>query len=92
MENYTDLPWVEKYRPNDLKSIISHVDILNTLNNLINNNKLPHLIFYGPPGTGKTTTILACAKKIYGESYKSIILELNGVVKQSPGKKYKVAV
>jgi len=78
MENYTDLPWVEKYRPNDLKSIISHEDILNTLNNLINNNKLPHLIFYGPPGTGKTTTILACAKKIYGESYKSIILELNG--------------
>ena len=78
MESYIDLPWVEKYRPNDLNSIISHEDILNTLKNLINNNKLPHLIFYGPPGTGKTTTILACAKKIYGENYKSIILELNG--------------
>jgi len=78
MENYIDLPWVEKYRPSDLNSIISHEDILNTLKNLINNNKLPHLIFYGPPGTGKTTTILACAKKIYGENYKSIILELNG--------------
>jgi len=78
IKNYIDLPWVEKYRPSDLNSIISHEDILNTLKNLINNNKLPHLIFYGPPGTGKTTTILACAKKIYGESYKSIILELNG--------------
>lgn len=78
MENYTDLPWVEKYRPSDLSSIISHEDILNTLKNLINNNKLPHLIFYGPPGTGKTTTILACAKQIYGVNYKSIILELNG--------------
>jgi replication factor C subunit 3/5 len=78
MKKYIDLPWVEKYRPDDLNNIISHVDILNTLNNLINNNKLPHLIFYGPPGTGKTTTILACAKKIYGENYKSIILELNG--------------
>lgn len=78
MESYIDLPWVEKYRPNDLNSIISHEDILNTLKNLISNNKLPHLIFYGPPGTGKTTTILACAKKIYGENYKSIILELNG--------------
>ena len=78
MKKYIDLPWVEKYRPDDLSNIISHVDILNTLNNLINNNKLPHLIFYGPPGTGKTTTILACAKKIYGENYKSIILELNG--------------
>lgn len=78
MQNYTDLPWVEKYRPNDLKGIISHTHILNTLQNLINNDKLPHLIFYGPPGTGKTTTILACAKQIYGENYKSIILELNG--------------
>jgi replication factor C subunit 3/5 len=78
MENYTDLPWVEKYRPKDLNGIISHTNILNTLQNLINNNKLPHLIFYGPPGTGKTTTILACAKQIYGENYKSIILELNG--------------
>ena len=78
MESYIDLPWVEKYRPSDLNSIISHEDILNTLKNLISNNKLPHLIFYGPPGTGKTTTILACAKKIYGENYKSIILELNG--------------
>lgn len=78
INNYIDLPWVEKYRPHDLNSIISHEDILNTLKNLINNNKLPHLIFYGPPGTGKTTTILACAKKIYGENYKSIILELNG--------------
>jgi replication factor C subunit 3/5 len=78
IKNYIDLPWVEKYRPNDLNSIISHKDILNTLKNLISNNKLPHLIFYGPPGTGKTTTILACAKKIYGENYKSIILELNG--------------
>jgi replication factor C subunit 3/5 len=78
MQNYTDLPWVEKYRPNDLNGIISHTNILNTLQNLINNNKLPHLIFYGPPGTGKTTTILACAKQIYGENYKSIILELNG--------------
>ena len=76
MENNTDLPWVEKYRPKDLNSIISHTNILNTLQNLINNNKLPHLIFYGPPGTGKTTTILACAKQIYGENYKSIILEL----------------
>jgi replication factor C subunit 3/5 len=78
IKNYIDLPWVEKYRPSDLNSIISHEDILNTLKNLINNNKLPHLIFYGPPGTGKTTTILACAKMIYGENYKSIILELNG--------------
>lgn len=78
MHKNIDLPWVEKYRPSNLDSIISHTNILNTLRNLINSNKFPHLIFYGPPGTGKTTTILACAKQIYGENYKSIILELNG--------------
>ena len=72
------LPWVEKYRPYELNSIISHKEIINTLNNFIKNNIIPHMIFYGPPGTGKTTTILACAKKIYGPNYKSMILELNG--------------
>ena len=45
---------------------------------LINNNKFPHTIFFGPPGTGKTSTILACAREIYGESFKSMVLELNG--------------
>ena len=32
------LPWVEKYRPNDLNDIISHKEIINTLTNLITNN------------------------------------------------------
>jgi len=74
----TSLPWVEKYRPDNLDDIISHVEIINTLNNFIINKKIPHMIFYGPPGTGKTTTILACAKKIYGNNFNSMILELNG--------------
>lgn len=76
--NTNSLPWVEKYRPDNLDDIISHKEILTTLTNLISNNKIPHMIFYGPPGTGKTTTILACAKKIYGSNYRSMILELNG--------------
>jgi len=76
--NKNHLPWVEKYRPQDLTDIISHKEIINTLTNLISNNKIPHMIFYGPPGTGKTTTILACAKEIYGSNYRSMILELNG--------------
>ncbi len=45
---------------------------------MIKNGKLPHLLFYGPPGTGKTSTILACAKEMYGTTgYKSMVLELN---------------
>ncbi len=91
------LPWVEKYRPSSLQELIAHEDIINILNQLIETNKLPHLLFYGPPGTGnlatskeqchltdrsfhhlgKTSTIIACAKKMYGESYNSMILELN---------------
>jgi len=42
--------------------------ILNELfavNKYINENQLPHLLLYGPPGTGKTSTILACARKLY---------------------------
>lgn len=44
---------------------------------MIDQERLPHLLFYGPPGTGKTTTILACARKIYGANFKKMILELN---------------
>lgn len=34
-------------------------------------------MFYGPPGTGKTSTILACARKLYGKAFKAMVLELN---------------
>lgn len=46
------LPWVEKYRPSSLQELIAHEDIIRLLNQLIESNKLPHLLFYGPPGTG----------------------------------------
>ena len=71
------LPWVEKYRPSSLDELIAHEEIINILNKLIETNKLPHLLFYGPPGTGKTSTIIACAKKMYGNNYSSMTLELN---------------
>ncbi|KAA0167908.1 hypothetical protein FNF27_01809 [Cafeteria roenbergensis] len=72
------LPWVEKYRPATMDDLIAHKDILGTINRLIDNGKLPHLLFYGPPGTGKTSTILACAKRLYGEKgWKSMTLVLN---------------
>eukprot|EP01038_Epipyxis_sp_PR26KG_P009764 gene9764-13135_t len=73
----SNLPWVEKYRPKSLDELIAHEEIIQILNKLIDNNKLPHLLFHGPPGTGKTSTIIACAKKMYGEKYSSMTLELN---------------
>lgn len=48
-----------------------------TVNRLISANKLPHLLFYGPPGTGKTSTILACARQLYGPKFQAMTLELN---------------
>lgn len=69
-----NLPWVEKYRPNTLGSIvlsnenkkcieyyIDHVSS-HTIHNIKNNNI--HLIFYGPPGTGKTTTAINVYKEV----------------------------
>lgn len=71
------LPWVEKYRPTELADLVAHEDIISILNRLIDSNKMPHLLFYGPPGTGKTSTILACARRLYGAKFGSMTLELN---------------
>ncbi|CAN0393326.1 unnamed protein product, partial [Laminaria digitata] len=70
------LPWVEKYRPSSLEDLVAHEDIVSILTKLIDSNKLPHLLFYGPPGTGKTSTILACARKLYGAEFKMMVLEV----------------
>ncbi|KAF9348961.1 Subunit of heteropentameric Replication factor C (RF-C) [Mortierella sp. AD094] len=71
------LPWVEKYRPVTLDDLVSHEDITSTIERFIDENRLPHMLFYGPPGTGKTSTILACARKLYGPMWKSMTMELN---------------
>jgi replication factor C subunit 3/5 len=78
MDTKQNLPWVEKYRPDTITNIISHKEILNTLSTLMEKNNFPHVIFYGPPGTGKTSTILACAKHMFGPLYTNMVLELNG--------------
>ncbi|KAK2581831.1 hypothetical protein KPH14_002297 [Odynerus spinipes] len=76
--NATNLPWVEKYRPKQLEELISHEEIIKTINKFIDENQLPHLLLYGPPGTGKTSTILACARKLYTPAqFNSMVLEMN---------------
>merc|ERR1719295_1776166 len=69
--------WVEKYRPATLDKIISHRSLINTIGQLVEARKLPHLLFYGPPGTGKTTTLLAAVRQLNGKNWKSMTLELN---------------
>ncbi|KAL7567814.1 hypothetical protein ACA910_000565 [Epithemia clementina (nom. ined.)] len=72
-----ELPWVEKYRPQRLEDLVAHTDIVRILTRLVDSDNLPHLLLYGPPGTGKTSTICACAKRMYKEKYRSMTLELN---------------
>ncbi|XP_022939828.1 replication factor C subunit 3-like [Cucurbita moschata] len=71
------IPWVEKFRPKSLADVAAHRDIVDTIDKLTSENRLPHLLLYGPPGTGKTSTILAVARKLYGTNYHNMILELN---------------
>jgi len=51
---------------------------------MIEIGQLPHLIFYLPPGTEKTSTILACAIMIHGNTFKSQTLELNASYDRIP--------
>ena len=52
-------------------------EVVESLRKSIEQKSLPHLIFYGPPGTGKTSTILACARELFGADYKNRVMELN---------------
>lgn len=52
-DRLNSLPWVEKFRPQDLNDLVSHQDIISTIKRFMDQQKLPHLLFYGPPGTGK---------------------------------------
>lgn len=66
--NRDELPFVEKYRPDKLSKIISHDNIVSTLQSYLVNgiNRIPHLLLYGPPGTGKTSMIEAFVAELYG--------------------------
>jgi replication factor C subunit 3/5 len=74
------VPWMEKYRPVEFDQIV--LDPLNKkiLQNVIESEHFPNLLFYGPPGTGKTTTIInlinAYQLKI-GTRNKDLIIHLN---------------
>ena len=74
----SNLMWVEKYRPANLKEIINQRDIVSGLANFSKKpDEIPHLLFSGPAGVGKTTTALCLDKELLGESWRTDTLELN---------------
>ena len=77
IEQNNYLPWTEKYRPKTLDEIISHGTIIETLKNAIRKNGLQHLLFHGVPGSGKTSTIMACARELYGSKVSLMTLIIN---------------
>jgi replication factor C subunit 3/5 len=75
-----NIPWVEKYRPTNLSNVVLDNTNKNILNNIVENNNFPNLLFYGPPGTGKTTTIINLIDKYqekYNQKKKELKIHLN---------------
>lgn len=72
-----ELPWVEKYRPQVLEDVLGNEALITRLRHVAANGNLPHLLLTGPPGSGKTTTVLALAREMLGDSFRNAVLELN---------------
>lgn len=77
---YQNMPWIEKYRPNQFDGIV--LDPLNRtfFRNILQRKHFPHLLFYGPPGTGKTTTIINLINEyqdLYTKRNRESIIHLN---------------
>ena len=73
-------PWIEKYRPNRFEDIVLESSNKTLLNNIINTNNFPNLLFYGPPGTGKTTTIINIINSYqikHNQKKKGLMIHLN---------------
>ena len=74
------LPWVEKYRPNNLEDIVLSKYNKITLVNMLKQKYIPNMLLYGPPGTGKTTTVINLIKnyqKTNNELNKGLLIHLN---------------
>jgi replication factor C small subunit len=69
--------WVEKYRPQKLDEVVGQKEIIRRLMSYVSSGNLPHLMFAGPAGTGKTTSAMALAKELFGDTWKMNFYELN---------------
>lgn len=57
-----ELPWVEKYRPTEIKDIVGNEDTIERLQVIANEGNMPNLII----------TVCCCLGKIYKFDCKSI--------------------
>ena len=80
MEREEDIPWVEKYRPSNISSIILSDENTKIVTSIFETNYIPNILFYGPPGTGKTTTVIQIIKEYqetHNETKQGLMIHLN---------------
>ncbi|KAK3902608.1 DNA replication factor C-like protein [Staphylotrichum tortipilum] len=75
--DYSHEYMVEKYRPVFLDDIVGNTETIERLKIIARDGNMPHVIISGMPGIGKTTSVLALARQLLGDSYKEAVLELN---------------
>jgi len=69
--------WTEKYRPDTLSEVVGQEKIVDRLTSFVEEDSIPHLMFAGPAGTGKTTSAMALAQDLYGDSWRQNFMETN---------------
>ena len=69
--------WTEKYRPGDFSDINGQEHVVSKVEAFVEQKNMPHLLFTGPAGTGKTSLALVITKKLFGDSWRTNLLELN---------------
>jgi len=77
MASIEDIAWTEKYRPSKIEEVIGQGAIAERLSAFVKAKSFPNMIFAGPAGVGKTTSAIALAKELYGDSINEAFLELN---------------
>ena len=69
--------WVERHRPRSVEDMKGQKAVVDRLSAYARTRTFPHLMFAGPPGTGKTTAALALARDVFGDGFRSNLLEMN---------------
>ncbi len=77
IENDGLVMWAEKYRPKRLKDIVNQKHAIDRIRAFVNAKNIPHMLFSGRAGVGKTSTALAISQDLYGNTWRSNVLELN---------------
>ncbi|KAG8469510.1 hypothetical protein KFE25_005965 [Diacronema lutheri] len=73
----SELPWLEKYRPIEVKDIVGNEETVARLGIIAQEGNMPNIILSGPPGTGKTTSVLCVSRQLLGAAWRDAVLELN---------------